>query len=128
MFYILCHSDLCTEQLISLRSLAAKIEQKYILVFGYTNVNGIVVFNGFMSIWQHFSFMKIILFTLLWTISGPVSNSKYIIIQAVSYKRFFLYLMYIRSINLSLRTYTLGYTYTDRDQFWKKKRWDSNPP
>ena len=39
---LLCYSDLCTEQLISLRSLAAKIAQRYISAIRYINVNDIV--------------------------------------------------------------------------------------
>ena len=38
---VLCHSYLCTDQLISLRSLAAKIAQRYISAVRYTNVNAI---------------------------------------------------------------------------------------
>ena len=44
LFYILCRSGLCTEQLISLRSLAAYIAQRCKSAIRYTNVNGIVYF------------------------------------------------------------------------------------
>ena len=40
---LLCHSYLCTEQLIPLRSLAAQIVQRYVSAVRYTNVNGIVL-------------------------------------------------------------------------------------
>ena len=39
MLYILCHSDVCTEQLLSLCSLADNIS-----AVRYTNVNGIVLY------------------------------------------------------------------------------------
>ena len=34
MLDVLCHSDLCTELLISLRSLAASLVQKYVYISG----------------------------------------------------------------------------------------------
>ena len=40
-FNLQCHSDLCTEQLISQRTLAAQMAQRYISAVQYTNVNGI---------------------------------------------------------------------------------------
>ena len=39
LFVVLCYSDLCTEQLISLRSLEV---ERYISAVRYTNMNGIV--------------------------------------------------------------------------------------
>ena len=39
-----CRSDQCTEQLISLRSLATQIAQRYISAVWYTNVNGVSLF------------------------------------------------------------------------------------
>ena len=45
------YSDLCTEQVISLRSLAAQIAQICISAVGYTNVNGIV-HKGILCIYK----------------------------------------------------------------------------
>ena len=44
--HILCHSYLCTEQLIYLRSLSAQIPQGYIPAARYTTVNDIVHFKA----------------------------------------------------------------------------------
>ena len=41
--YILCHSDLYAEQLISLHPFATYIAKRYISAVRYTNVNGIVL-------------------------------------------------------------------------------------
>ena len=45
LIIVLCHSDKCTEELISLGSLEAWIAQRYISAVRYTNLNGIVVYK-----------------------------------------------------------------------------------
>ena len=70
---ILCLSDLCTEQLISLRSSAAQKAKRYIPAVRYTNSNGIVLKS---SIYKSVRFLegfhkdnvKIISIYMLWLV------------------------------------------------------------